>query len=162
MRKRHWMWLLLALSCRSPSEPEPHGMLFRAYDERMQVQTGEAGTGDLAVRTASLIIDGYGRTVRAERYIGPTDYESQALAFDYHDGSTQGTDPDRMRRLTELSVVNTDNQERTLFFLVQYGGGAQQRVYQCTLAVRDALWYTPESGWVIYNADGTRKAETAP
>lgn len=133
-------------------------MLQAYYVERVSLKTDEAGDGDLPARASWLILQGDGAKVLASgTATGSTDFEAERVLINYGDGATAGTDPERMRRVTEIIVSNTNEPPlaRTLRVYVQHATNGTRQVWRGTIPARGTVIYNG-SEWVIYNEHGRR------
>ena len=78
----------------------------------------------------------------------------------YADGSTAIADPNRMRKITTISMRNATAVTRTVqFSLERSGSPGWTGTYEITpifsLESGGMLYYSPETGWVIYDARGS-------
>lgn len=173
MRKLRWLLLtVLVAACQPlPSDVQPArndlggGLILAAYTQRLRAQFTTVGTG-LNVYVAWATIEGTSSKVI------DTDNEVSAVLGDasdypvmtYASTSTQAADPTRMRKVLSVYVRNNALTARAIqFYMQRTDSWASMQLFTpaFSIPVGGMLEYSPETGWLIYNADGSR-AETGP
>lgn len=129
-------------------------MMIGFYDMRVVAQMGEAGGGGLRASVAGVTIEGTTSKVIqtwTERLPITTDV---GPIVNYGDGATSGTDPLRMRKLTNVTIVNTDAVTRTVRVSLETGAGIDPITGWLPMVAGGMVFYSPETGWVVYDAAG--------
>lgn len=163
--------MVAALACQPlPSEPVQHapyggGLILAAYTQRLRAQFTTVGTG-LNVYVSWATIEGTtSKVIDTDNTVSAVPGDaSDYQVMDYADTGTQVADPDRMRKILSVIVRNNALTVRPIQFYMQRTDSWASMVLftpAFSIPIGGMLYYSPETGWVIHNADGSR-AETGP
>jgi len=163
MRRIRWLLLTVVAACQPlPSEPRyDHGggLILEAYNQRLLAQFTTNGTG-LGVYTSWATISGTdAKVISTENKMSTVlgDVGTYTV-LDVASTSTQATDPNRMRKVLTIQVRNNAAADRPLQFYIERTGTGWTGTYLVTPAfnipVGGMLMYAPETGWVVYDANG--------
>lgn len=118
---------------------------------------GEAGAGSLYGIAGAITLNGSGISVGAEAPNFTLDHTTQSVVIDYGSSATIGSDPNRMRKITDITLVNSDvgNTRTVRFYAETSGSGLAAITGFFTLEPLGFVKYA-EGQWQVYRADGSK------
>lgn len=130
-------------------------MFLRYYDERLLGQIANAPASGITARSEWAIVEGTSsKVIGTESQLGPLTAVGDIVdLISFGDGSTSGTDPNRMRKVTGIWMWNNNTGPAVINVRIDNGVTSFQ-VWYGSIPANGSLAYSPEYGWRVYNASG--------